>query len=93
MFDQNKKSEKKIIFLVYGKTPIIQVSYMENAYHRVFIQFFIRMESYEIVRQEASHIWKLYDKMFWSTRAVRNVKKAVNFAENLKKIKTEYYPV
>ena len=64
-----------------------------NAYHRVLIQFSVRMELYEIVRQEASHICKLYDKMFWSTRTVRNVKKTANFSENLEKIKTEYYPV
>ena len=40
----------------------------KNAYHRVFIQFSVRMELYEIVWQEVSHIWKLYDKKFWSTR-------------------------
>ena len=40
----------------------------KNAYYRVFIQFSLRMELYEIVRQENSHIWKLYDKKFWSTR-------------------------
>ena len=39
----------------------------KNACHRVFIQFSVRMEMY--VWQEVSHIWKLYDKKFWSTRA------------------------
>ena len=28
------------------------------------------MELYEIVWQEVSHIWKLYDKKFWSTRVI-----------------------
>ena len=28
------------------------------------------MELYEIVWQEVSHIWKLYDKKFWSTREI-----------------------
>ena len=40
----------------------------KNAYHRVFIQFSVRMELYEIVWQEVSHVWKLYDTKFWSTR-------------------------
>ena len=40
----------------------------KNAYHRVFIQFSVLMELYEFVWQEVSHIWKLYDKKFWSTR-------------------------
>ena len=39
----------------------------KNIYHRVFIQFSVRMELYKIVWQEVSHIWKLYDKKFWST--------------------------
>ena len=42
----------------------------KNAYHRVFIQFSVRTELYEIVWQEVSHIWKLYDNKFWSTRAL-----------------------
>ena len=46
---ETKFRKKKSKFLVYGKTPIIQFSYMENAYHRVFIQFSVRMELYEIV--------------------------------------------
>ena len=69
-FSETKFRKKKSKFLVYGKTPIIQFSYMKNAYHRVFIQFSVRMELYEIVWQEVSHIWKLYDKKFWSTRAL-----------------------
>ena len=39
------------------------------AYHRVFIQFPVRMELYE-----SFHIYKLYDKKFWSTRKDWNVK-------------------
>ena len=50
----------------------IPVSYnfhlWENAYHRVFIHFSVRMELYEIVWKEFSHLWELYDKHFWSTR-------------------------
>ena len=42
----------------------------KNAYHRVFIQFSVRMELYKTVWQEVSDIWKLYDKKFWSTRVV-----------------------
>ena len=42
----------------------------KNVYHRALIQFVVRMELYEIVRKEVSHIWKLYDKKFWSTRVV-----------------------
>ena len=34
----------------------------KKAYHRVFIQFSVRMQLYEIVWQEVSHMWKLYDK-------------------------------
>ena len=48
-FSETKFRKKKSKFLVYGKTPIIQFSYMENVYHRVFIQFSLRMELYEIV--------------------------------------------
>ena len=51
----------------------------KNAYHRDFIQFSLRMELYEIVWQEVSLIWKLYDKKFWSTRVVRiNFNKSEN---------------
>ena len=48
-FSETKFRKKKSKFLVYGKTPIIQFSYMKNVYHRVFIQFSVRMEFYEIV--------------------------------------------
>ena len=48
-FSETKFRKKKSKFLVYGKTPIIQFSYMKNAYHRVFIQFSVRMELYEFV--------------------------------------------
>ena len=36
--------------------------------YRVFKQFSVRMELYEIVWKEISHLWELYDKHFWSTR-------------------------
>ena len=35
------------IFLVYGKIPIIQFSYMEKYYHRDFIHISVRMELYD----------------------------------------------
>ena len=71
-FFRKKNLETKINFLVYGETPIIHFSYMKNAYHKDFIQFSVRMELHEIVWQEVSHIWKLYDKKFWSTRAYKD---------------------
>ena len=42
----------------------------KNAYHKVLIQFSVRMELYEIVWQEVSHIWKLYGTKFCSTRVI-----------------------
>ena len=55
-------------FWFMGKRLSYNFHIWKNAYHRVFIQFSVRMELYEIVWQEVSHIWKLYDKKFWSTR-------------------------
>ena len=46
---------------------------MENAYLIEFIQFSVRMELYEVVWSEVLHIWKLYDKKFWSMK-IKNLK-------------------
>ena len=55
-FQKLKLVTKNRIFLVKGKTPVIQFSYMEKTCHRDFIQFSVRMELYENVWQELSHI-------------------------------------
>ena len=40
----------------------------KNVYHRDFIQYSVRMALYGIVWKEVSHIWKLEDKKFRSSR-------------------------
>ena len=59
-FFQKMNLRTKNNFFVYG----------ENTYHShsFFIQFSVRMELYEIVWKEISHLWELYGKHFWSTR-------------------------
>ena len=50
---ETRLRKKKSKFLVYGITPSIQFSYMENVYHRVSYNFL--------------YVWncmKLYDKKF-----------------------------
>ena len=73
-FSETKfRKKKNKIFCLWKHTLSYNFHIWKNAYHRVFIQFSVRMELYEIVWQEVSHIWKLYDKKFWSTRVVINL--------------------
>ena len=78
-FSETKFRRKKSKFLVCGKIPIIQFSYMENAYHRVFIQFSVRMELYE---KKFLIYGKLYDKKFWSTRVDKELHYLDRFHKN-----------
>ena len=52
---------------------------MENAYHRVFIQFSVRMELYE---KKFLIYGKLYDKKFWSTRVDKELHYLDHFHKN-----------
>ena len=69
IFQKINLERKNQNFWFMGKHLSDNFYIWKNAYHRVFIQFSVSMELYEIVWQEVSHIWKLYDKKFWSTRA------------------------
>ena len=48
-FSETKFRKKKSKFLVYGKHLSYNCHIWKNAHHRVFIQFSVRMELYEIV--------------------------------------------
>ena len=63
-----KIGNKKSTFWLMEKHIWFNFHILKNGYHRVFIQFSVCMEMYENVWQEVSHIWKLYDKKFWSNR-------------------------
>ena len=63
-----KFTNKKQLFVLWRKHLSYNFHLWENAYHRVFMQFSVRMELYEIVWKEISRLWELYDKHFWSTR-------------------------
>ena len=46
---ENKITNKKQLFGLWRKYLSYNFHFWENAYHRVFIQFSVRMELYEIV--------------------------------------------
>ena len=69
-FSKIKFRNKKSFFWFMEKYLSYNFHIWKNAFHRVFIQFSVSMDLYEIVWQEVSHIWKLYDKKFWSTQVV-----------------------
>ena len=67
---ENEFTNKKQFFGFWRKYLSYNFHLWENACHRVFIKFSVRMELYETVWKEISHLWELYDKHFWSTRDV-----------------------
>ena len=67
-FSETKIRNKNQNFWFMEKHLSYNIHIWKNVYHRDFIQCSVRMALYGIVWQEVSHIWKLYDKKFWSTR-------------------------